>query len=174
MKDAKAGIRMIGICLVLAGLGCQTKTSSHSAPVEEPVPEVNINQHKKLGFSNEPDESAYLPFCQDSTEIPRYKKRFCAQKILSSHLINSHPEWKEVVGVVYIGLTINADSTVVSATLEHDFSGDGIGDAVAKSCYDYLKDVKCIPAKKKGLRIKSKLVMPIYFGLELLDEKFVQ
>lgn len=138
------------------------------------IPETYINRDKRIGLPNEPDESASLPFCQDSVEIPKYKKRFCSLKILSLKLIDDHPEWKSAVGVVYLKLTIDSDSTLAEVKLSEDFTGAKIGEAVAKGCYDYLKNFKCIPAKKKGLRIKSNLIIPIYFGLELLGKDFVQ
>jgi hypothetical protein len=179
LKNKWLGLISGNIILVLSVIlflsySCKHQSESSNASPEESIPESYINRDKKIGLPNEPDESAALPFCQDSTEIPKYKKRICALKILSTHLIESNPQWKSTVGVVYLRLTIDSDSTLSEVKLSEDFSGQKIGDEVALKCYEFLRNYKCIPAKKKGLRIKSKLVIPIYFGLQLLDKNVVQ
>ncbi len=153
---------------------CKNKSDTSNTNIQESIPESFINQDKKIGLPNEPDESATLLFCQDSTEIPKYKKRICALKVLSTKLIESNPQWKSTVGVVYLRLTIDSDSTLSEVKLSEDFSEQKIGDEVALKCFELLKEYKCIPAKKKGLRIKSRLVIPIYFGLQLLGKDVVQ
>lgn len=170
---SKSIIWIVTLIIILV-FSCKHQIEHSNTPQDESIPESYINRDKKIGLPNEPDESAALPFCQDSTEIPKYKKRICALKILSSKLIDSNPQWKSTVGVVYLRLTIDSDSTLTEVKLSEDFSGQKIGDEVALKCYEILKNYKCIPAKKKGLRIKSKLVIPIYFGLQLLDKNVVQ
>lgn len=169
-KQIFSGIIFIWILVV----SCKNKQSNSTPLNQESIPESYINRDKKIGLPNEPDESASLPFCLDSAAIPKYKKRFCSLKILSNQIIAEHPQWKTIAGVVYLSLIINSDSTLSDVKFTEDFTGAKIGDEVAQSCFNYLKNYKCIPAKKKGLRIKSKLVIPIYFGLDLLDKDVVQ
>lgn len=124
-----------------------------------------------MGLGNVPDESAYLPYCLDSVHIPRFKKKFCAQRILSQLVLNKHPEWKSITGVVYIQLTIETDGSISKILLKDDFTGKSVGAEVVKTAEEVLDKAQCLPAKRKGFKIKSNLVVPIYFGLDLLDEE---
>lgn len=162
------------ISCILIPFSCKQTSKELNPPEEELIPESFINRDKKFGLPNEPDVSAALPFCQDSIEIPKYKKRICALKILSNQLIEMNPHWKSAVGVVYLRLTIDADSTLTAVELSEDFSGQNIGQEVAIKCYEYLHQYKCIPARKNGIRLKSRLVIPIYFGLHLIDKQIVE
>ncbi len=165
------GVLLIGLCFTQ----CNSKEKSKAAETEDQdVPVTFLNQDKKISGGNMPDESAYLPFCLDSANIPKIKKKFCAQKILSTMLIDKNPAWNDVVGVVYIKLTIESDGRVSEVVNSEDFTGHDIGNEVARQAYEILKDNACRPATKKGFRIKSKLIVPIYFGLKLLDDKILQ
>ncbi len=167
---------LFGAVVLLFSLSqCKSKNNTKTGEADDQdVPVTFLNQDKKIAGGNMPDESAYLPFCLDSVNIPKIKKKFCAQKVLSTQLVDKNPAWKDVVGVVYIKLTIESDGTVSEVVNSEDFTGQDIGEEVARQAFGILKDLKCKPATKKGFRIKSKLIVPIYFGLQLLDDKILK
>jgi len=165
-------LRSFGLLTCLLLVSCQPKAKQDDlSSSEEEVPTSYITQDKKMGLGNVPDESAYLPYCLDSVDIPRFKKKFCAQRILSQLVLNKHPEWKSIAGVVYIQLTIETDGSISKILMKDDFTGKSVGADVVKTAAEVLDKAQCLPAKRKGFKIKSNLVVPIYFGLDLLDEE---
>jgi len=164
-------IASYGLCMSF--MACPSKEKKDIQSHEEEVPTSYMTQDKKMGLSNLPDESAYLPYCQDSVDIPRFKKRFCAQRILSQQILERKPEWNSIYGVVYIQLSIEADGKISDFSLKNDFTGKNIGQSVVEEVKEILKDAQCLPAKQKGFKTKSNLVIPVYFGLHQLDEKIL-
>ncbi|MBK8450511.1 MAG: hypothetical protein IPL42_11015 [Saprospiraceae bacterium] len=165
---------LISIIFCFLYLSCNNETRKETPVSKNENPESFLKKEPKLEHLEVPTEIASLPFCLDSSALPQHKKNFCAHKMLSEQLIKLHPEWNTASGLVNLNLIVETDGSVSDILLKDDFTGLSIGPAVTKACIDFLKAYKCIPGKKNGQQIRSKLEIPVYFGLEALGKDFVQ
>jgi hypothetical protein len=149
--------------IVAISLGC--KNHDKNVEINNPpgiLKVENINPEIKDSILS--NSAAALPFCMDSASIPEFRKRMCSLKYLSDELKRMNPEWQSNQGVVDLSIIIEADGTVSEVKLSEDKSGKNTGQAVAEKCFEYLRNRKCIPARKNGILVRSRTIIPVFPG----------